>query len=129
MTNAAKTSLSRKIRVYLNLSFFRARYAWMVLLVHSAYRASQVSAYLGNIAHCQRHGRAVEAYKRGLENILAEIRRHDDHLDDVANDGDNAIPPNGDDYNEIVVKLTVLAESSLKEATDRGVKRFRIIHK
>lgn len=36
-----------------------------------------------------------------LASIRAEIRAFDDALDDKANDGINARPPNGDDYNTI----------------------------
>lgn len=67
---------------------------------------------------------AVEAYRRGIENIIACVNRHDAYL---AGDGD-PVPPSGDDYYEVSSKVMVLAEKALAEGASRAGQRFQILN-
>jgi hypothetical protein len=58
--------------------------------------------------------------KSALEALAREVKAYDDTLDDAANGGRNARPPDGDDYNALleIIRRQIPAESGDAEANE-----------
>lgn len=49
-----------------------------------------------------------------LESLRHRLRQHDDKLNDTANDGRKAVPPDGDDYNELYSEVMLVLDRILE---------------